>query len=63
MTGTRPASSARATFAATARSVSQNSVRRSECPRTTPWTSCSASIGADTSPVNAPESSSCMFCA
>jgi hypothetical protein len=29
----------------------------------TPWTSISASIGADTSPVYGPASASCMFCA
>jgi hypothetical protein len=29
----------------------------------TPATSISVSIGAETSPVNAPESFSCMFCA
>ena len=41
-----PASSAAGTFSASARSVSPNSSRRSECPRTTPWTSSSVSIGA-----------------
>ena len=47
----RPAPSA-----ASARSVSPNSSRRSEWPRITPWTPTSVSIGAETSPVNAPSS-------
>ena len=41
----------------------RSSWRRSEWPRTTASTSSSTSIGAETSPVKAPESSSCMFCA
>ena len=44
-------------------SVSLKYWRRSEWPSTTPWTSISVSIGAETSPVNAPFSASCMFCA
>ena len=52
--GASPASSAAGTFSCSARSVSQLSRRRSECPRTTPFTPTSTSIGAETSPVNAP---------
>ena len=58
-----PAASAAGTFCASALSVSPKNCRRSEWPSTTPWTSSSVSIGGDTSPVNAPESASCMFCA
>ena len=61
--GIRPASSAAGTFSASARSVSPKYSRRSECPSTTPWTSSSLSIGALTSPVNAPSAAWCMFCA
>ena len=61
--GTSPASSAAGTFSASARSLSPNSARRSEWPSTTPRTSSSASIGAETSPVNGPSASWCMFCA
>jgi hypothetical protein len=53
--GTRPASKATGTFSLSARSVSQKSSRRSECPSTTPSTPSSVSIGALTSPVNAPD--------
>jgi hypothetical protein len=60
---TSPASSAFGTLSWSARSVSPKYWRRSEWPRTTPWTSISASIGADTSPVYAPWSASCMVCA
>ena len=61
--GTSPASSAFGTFCWSARSVSLKYWRRSECPSTTPSTSISLSIGADTSPVKAPASASCMVCA
>jgi phosphoglycerate kinase len=51
------------TFSWSALSVSPKSWRRSECPSTTPSTPSSVSIGAETSPVNAPSGSWCMFCA
>ena len=47
-------SGAAGTLSASARSDSAYSDRRSECPRTTPCTSASTSIGGETSPVNAP---------
>ena len=48
--GVSPASSAAGTFSASARSVSPNSSRRSECPSTTPCTPTSRSIGGEISP-------------
>src|SRR5580658_3152707 len=55
--------SAARTFLFTSSSVSPNRVLRSLCPRIT-WVAKSArSIGADISPVNAPDASKCMFCA
>ncbi len=48
---------------ASASSVSPNSCRRSEWPTIAPATPRSASIGIDTSPVNAPDPSSWTFCA
>src|SRR5919198_706424 len=61
--GFRPASSAARTLSARARSDSAKCSRRSEWPSTTPCTSSSTSIGAETSPVNAPFGAWCMFCA
>ena len=58
-----PAASAAGTFSASARSVSPNCSRRSEWPSTTPCTPTSDSITGETSPVNAPSGSWCMFCA
>ena len=57
--GRRPAPPA--PCGASASSVSPKNWRRSEWPRTTASTSSSTSIGAETSPVKAPDSSSCMF--
>src|SRR5215211_4641041 len=59
--GSRSAASATGTLRASASSVSLKYWRRSEWPRTTASTSSSTSIGAETSPVKAPDSSSCMF--
>ena len=61
--GVRPVSSAFGTLSWSALSVSLKYWRRSEWPSTTPATSISPSIAADTSPVYAPVSASCMFCA
>ncbi len=61
--GCRPAASAADSLCDSALSVSLKYWRRSECPSTTPCVSISVSIFADTSPVNAPSSASCMFCA
>ena len=60
--GLSPASRAARSFRFTTSSVSQKCCLRSECPRIT-YVQRSASIGADTSPVYAPRSSKCMFCA
>src|SRR4029077_15556444 len=59
--GSRSAASAAGTLRASAASVSAKNWRRSEWPSTTASTSSSTSIGAETSPVKAPHSSSCMF--
>ena len=59
----RPCSNAVTSLCASALSVSLKYWRRSEWPSTTPWVSISVSIGAEISPVNAPLSASCMFCA
>ena len=49
--------------ARTVSSVSPKYWRRSEWPTIAPWTPSSRSIGAEISPVNAPSSSQCTFCA
>ncbi len=59
----RPASSAASARRRTVSSVSPKSCRRSEWPTIAPVTPSSSSIGADTSPVNAPSSSQWTFCA
>src|SRR3954452_14675438 len=61
--GSRPAARAAGTLRASDSSLSPKYWRRSECPRITPSTPSSSSIGGETSPVQAPLSSSCMFCA
>src|SRR3954451_12931890 len=59
--GSNPAMRATGILRASASSVSLKYWRRSEWPRTTASTSSSTSIGAEISPVNAPDSPSCMF--
>ena len=51
------------TFLFTNSSLSPKRLRRSLCPRITCVVKIARSIGADTSPVKAPEASKCMFCA
>src|SRR5215203_3913906 len=57
MTGRSPAEMARTVLRATHASVSPKISRRSECPTMTAPAPTSSSIGAETSPVNAPERS------
>src|SRR5690606_30388140 len=58
-----PAFCAATNFAATISSVSPNSVLRSECPTSTCEQPTSCNMGPDTSPVKAPCSAWCRFCA
>src|SRR4051794_38873208 len=61
--GSRPAASAAGSLRCSALSFSPQNIRRSEWPIRTPGTPMSWSIGAEISPVKAPSSPSCMFCA
>ncbi len=61
--GASPASSAAGTLAWSARSVSLSYSRRSEWPSSTAVAPASVSMAAETSPVNAPDSSADIVCA
>ncbi len=58
-----PFRSAAATLRATVSSVSPKWVRRSLWPSSTRWAPQSRTMSGETSPVHAPWSAQCMFCA